>query len=250
MLNQKFYHGTTRKAIIAFGNLFNNIFIDRRDANGEVIQTVKVPLSYAPRQKFLAKISAQPDRPDQNFQTIIPRMGFEMTGIQYDPGRRVSFVQQNRGTNTTSTTLNSQYAPSPYNIDITLLAYTKNQDDGLQIIEQILPFFNPDFNLSLNAIPELDIKNDLPILLNSISYEDDYEGDFRTRRAIIWTLNFTLKLNYFGPISKQNIIRTAKTNIFNNEELTQRIQSGTFSVEPSNAVPGDDITFVDSFEDF
>ena len=250
MLNQKFYWGTTRKAIIAFGNLFNNIHIDRRDADGNVVQTLKVPLSYAPRQKFLARISARPDDQDASFQTIIPRMGFEMTGIAYDPGRRVSLVQQNRGVNNTTTTLNSQYAPSPYNIDVSLLAYTKNQDDGLQIIEQILPYFNPDFNLSINAIPALNIKNDLPILLNNISYEDDYEGDFRTRRAIIWTLNFTLKLNYFGPISKQNIIRTSVANTFNDAELTQRIQRYNVTTDPNNAIPGDDIDFVESFEDF
>jgi hypothetical protein len=250
MLNQKFYWGTTRKAIIAFGNLFNNIHIDRRDANGNVVQTLKVPLSYAPRQKFLARISARPDDQDASFQTIIPRMGFEMTGIAYDPGRRVSLVQQNRGVNNTTTTLNAQYAPSPYNIDISLLAYTKNQDDGLQIIEQILPYFNPDFNLSINAIPALNIKNDLPILLNNITYEDDYEGDFRTRRAIIWTLNFTLKLNYFGPISKQNIIRTSVASTFNDAELTQRIQRYNVTTDPNTAVPGDDIDFVESFEDF
>ena len=250
MLNQKFYWGTTRKAIIAFGNLFNNIHIDRRDADGNVVQTLKVPLSYAPRQKFLARISARPDDQDASFQTIIPRMGFEMTGIAYDPGRRVSLVQQNRGVNNTTTTLNSQYAPSPYNIDVSLLAYTKNQDDGLQIIEQILPYFNPDFNLSINAIPALNIKNDLPILLNNITYEDDYEGDFRSRRAIIWTLNFTLKLNYFGPISKQNIIRTSVANTFNDAELTQRIQRYNVTTDPNNAVPGDDIDFVESFEDF
>jgi hypothetical protein len=250
MLNQKFYWGTTRKAIIAFGNLFNNIHIDRRDANGNVVQTLKVPLSYAPRQKFLARISARPDGQDASFQTIIPRMGFEMTGIAYDPGRRVSLVQQNRGVNNTTTTLNAQYAPSPYNIDISLLAYTKNQDDGLQIIEQILPYFNPDFNLSINAIPALNIKNDLPILLNNISYEDDYEGDFRTRRAIIWTLNFTLKLNYFGPISKQNIIRTSVASTFNDAELTQRIQRYNVTTDPNTAVPGDDIDFVETFEDF
>ena len=250
MLNQKFYWGTTRKAITAFGNLFNNIHIDRRDADGNVIQTLKVPLSYAPRQKFLARISARPDGQDSNFQTIIPRMGFEMTGITYDPGRRVSLVQQNRAVNNTTNTLNAQYAPSPYNIDISLLAYTKNQDDGLQIIEQILPYFNPDFNLSLNAIPALNIKNDLQVLLTNVTYEDEYEGDFRSRRAIIWTLNFTLKLNYFGPINKQNIIRTSTVNTFNDAELTQRIQPYSVTADPNNALPGDTVGFIESFEDF
>jgi len=250
MLNQKFYWGTIRKSIIAFGNLFNNIHIDRRDGNGNVVQTLKVPLSYAPRQKFLARIAAEPNLPEEKFQTIIPRMGFEMSSIQYDPNRRVSLVQQNRAVNNTSTTLNAQYAPTPYNVDVNLYAYTKNQDDGLQIIEQILPYFNPDYNLTLNAIPALGIKNDLPILLNSINYEDEYEGDFTQRRAIIWTLNFTLKLNFFGPINKQGIIRTSIASTFNDQELSQRIQRYNVTVDPNTAVPGDDIDFVETFEDF
>lgn len=250
MLNQKFYWGTTRKAIIAFGNLFNNIHIDRRDAAGNIVQTLKVPLSYAPKQKFLARITAQPEDPIQKTQTIIPRMAFEVVGIQYDPNRRVSLVQQNRAVNGTATTLNAQYAPTPYNINMALYSYTKNQDDGLQIIEQILPYFNPDFNLSINAIPQLGIKNDLPILLDSISFEDDYEGDFRTRRAIIWSLNFTMKLNYFGPINKQGIIKTTNVNTFSDPELTQKQQSYSVTVDPTSSIPGDTFDFVESFEDF
>lgn len=250
MLNQKFYWNTIRKSIVAFGNLFNNIHIDRRDSSGNVVQSLKVPLSYAPRQKFLARISAEPNLPEENFQTIVPRMAFEMIGIQYDPNRRVSLVQQNRAVNNTTTTLNAQYAPTPYNIDINLYTYTKNQDDGLQIIEQILPYFNPDFNLSINAIPDLNIKNDLPILLNNITYEDDYEGDFRARRAIIWTLSFTLKLNFFGPINKQSIIKSVNVDTFSNIDLTQRQQSYTVTVDPNSAVPGDNISFVENFEDF
>jgi hypothetical protein len=249
MLNQKFYWGTTRKAIIAFGNMFNNIHIDRRNSTGTVIQTLKVPLSYAPKQKFIARITAQPGE-IQKTQIIIPRMAFEIVGMQYDPNRRISLVQQNRNTNDTSTTLNSQYAPTPYNINMALYSYTKNQDDGLQIIEQILPYFNPDYNLTLNAIPQLGIKNDLPIILDSVTYEDDYEGDFRNRRAIIWTLNFTMKLNYFGPISKQGIIRTTNVNTFSNPELTQQQQAYSVTVNPNTAVPGDTFDFVETFEDF
>ena len=183
MLNAgKFYWGTIRKSIVAFGNLFNNIAIDRRDGTGAVIQTLRVPLAYAPKQKFLARIAAQPQSFEQSFQTYLPRMGFEMTGLQYDPGRRISLVQQNRALNGSSTsTLNAQYAPSPYNVSMVLYAYVKNQDDGLQIIEQIMPYFNPDFNLTINAVPALNIKNDLPIILDSINYEDEYEGDFTAR---------------------------------------------------------------------
>ena len=250
MLQQKFYWGTIRKAIVAFGNMFNNIHIDRLNASGQVVQSLKVPLSYAPRTKFLARIAAQPQAAEQNFQVLIPRMAFEMTGIQYDPNRRVSLVQQNRAINNTTTTLNAQYAPTPYNIGVSLYIYVKNQDGGLQIIEQILPYFNPDFNLSINAIPALGIKNDLPIILNSVNYEDDYEGDFRQRRAIIWTLDFTLKLNFFGPINKQSIIRSSTVNTFSDQSLSQRQQAYNVTVTPGDAVPGDDLDFVETFEDF
>ena len=250
MLQQKFYHSTIRKAIVSFGNLFNNIHIDRINGDGEVEQTLKVPLSYAPRQKFLARIQALPQAETANFQVLLPRMGFEMVGIAYDPNRRVSLVQQNRSNNNTVNTLNSQYAPTPYNVDINLYAYVKNQDDGLQIIEQILPYFNPDFNLSINAIPQLNIKNDLPIILNNISYEDDYEGDFSARRAIIWTLNFTLKMNFFGPINKQGIIKSSTITTFSDQALTNQQQSYNVAVDPNTAVPGDDIEFIETFKDF
>lgn len=250
MLNQKFYWGTIRKSVVAFGNLFNNIHIDRLNSSGEVVQTLKVPLSYAPKNKFIARIEAQPQSFEQSFETFLPRMGFEMTGLQYDPNRRVSIVQQNRAVNSTTTTLNAQYAPTPYNINMGLYIYSKNQDDALQIIEQILPYFNPDYNLTLNAIPVLNIKNDLPVVLNSINYEDDYEGDFTKRRSIIWTLDFTLKLNFFGPVNKQSIIRTSVANTYNDAGLTQRIQNYNVTVDPGNAVIGDNITFVETFEDF
>ena len=135
MFNNKFYHGTVRKSIVAFGNMFNNIHIDRLDSSGNITQTLRVPLSYSPKAKFLARIAAQPQSFEQSFQTFLPRLGFEMLSLTYDPARRVSLVQQNRALNGTSTTsLNSQYAPTPYNISMTLYVYTKNQDDGLQII--------------------------------------------------------------------------------------------------------------------
>jgi hypothetical protein len=241
MLNQKFYWGTIRKSVIAFG---------RRNDSGEVVQTLKVPLSYAPKSKFLARIAAQPQSFEQSFQTFLPRLAFEMAGIVYDPGRRISLVQQNRAVNATSTTLNAQYAPTPYNINMMLYCYTKDQDDGLQIIEQILPYFNPDFNLSLNAIPALGIKNDLPIILDSVSYDDNYEADFNLRRAIIWTLSFTMKLNFYGPINKQGIIRTTTVNTFSDAALANKQQTYSAQVDPSTAIPGDDIGIIETFEDF
>jgi hypothetical protein len=248
---QKFYHSTIRKSVVAFGNLFNNMFIDRRDQNGNVIQTLKVPLMYAPRQKFLARIDAISDSLTRSdIQVILPRMAFEMLSIQYDPSRRVSLIQQNRAVNNTNTTVNSQYAPSPYNIEMALYIYTKNQDDGLQLLEQILPYFNPDFNLTINAIPQLGIKNDLPIVLNDVNYQDDYEGDFEQRRSIIWTLNFTLKLNFYGPISRQGIIKNVNVNTYTDQELSNQLSRYNVTIDPINAQQGNVVTFVETFEDF
>jgi len=247
---EKFYHSTIRKSVIAFGNLFNNIYIDRKDSNNNIVQTLKVPLSYAPRQKFIARIDALPTEESRSFQVLLPRMAFEMTNIAYDPSRRVSLVQQNRGINSTSNTLNTQYAPTPYNIEMFLYAYVKNQDDGLQIVEQILPYFNPDFNLTLNTIPTLNIKNDMQIVLNSVNYDDQYEGDFTQRRAIIWTFNFTVKLNFYGPISKTGVITSVYTDIFNNVDMTERIQQYEVTIDPSDAQRGNVTSFVETFTDF
>lgn len=248
MLQQKFYHSTIRKAVVAFGNLFNNIHIDRKNENNEVIQTIKVPLAYSPQQPFLAKIKQQPVAEDAKFQVTLPRMSFEMIGVQHDPSRKVAPTQQNRINNTSSTTQTAQYAPAPYNISMMLYVYSKNQDDALQIVEQILPYFNPDFNLTVKAIPQLGITHDLPILLDSVSVDDQYEGDFSGSRMIMWTFSFTLKLNFYGPLERQNYIKSVYTNTFSDNNLQNNIT--TYNVTTAN-VPGDiNITYVESFEDF
>jgi len=231
--------------------MFNGITIERKDAAGNSVQIQRVPLSYSPKQKFLAKIRQQPNTDESNFQVILPRMGFEMIALDYDPNRKISPLQQNRTLNS-STSASSQYAPTPYNISVLLYIYVKNQDDGLQIIEQILPYFNPDYNLTLKAIPELDIKNDLPILLNTIGFEDDYEGDMTTRRAIIWTLSFTMKLNFYGPVSKQGIINRVVANTFRNSDLTNQLQSISVSASnnTANAILAGNVSYIDTFIDF
>jgi len=249
MLDQRFYWGTVRKAIVAFGSMFNNITIQRTDADGNVVQLQKVPLSYSPKQKFLTKIRQQPNVDVQNVQVLLPRMGFEMISLEYDPNRKISPIQQSRTINS-STAANAQYAPTPYNINVVLYVYAKNQDDGLQVIEQILPYFNPDYNLTIKAVPDLNIKNDMPIILSSLGFEDDYEGDLTTRRSIIWTLSFVLKLNFYGPVSKQGIIRKATSNIFNDKELITQQQIITVQTDPTTANVTDSFGYLENFEDF
>jgi hypothetical protein len=250
MLDQRFYWGTIRKAIVAFGNMFNNINVERRDADGNIIQILKVPLSYSGKSKALARIQQRPNVDDRQVQIIVPRIAFEMTTLNYDYNRKISPVQQSRAVNATTTTLDSQYAPTPYNINVQLYVYVKNQDDGLQIIEQILPYFNPDYNLTMKSIPQLNIKNDLPIILDSVSFEDNYDGDFEDRRTIIWTLSFTMKLNFYGPVNKQGIIKKVVASTFNNANLSERINIITTTPDPLDAKPGDDIGFTDTIEDF
>jgi len=251
MLDQRFYWGTIRKSIVAFGNMFNNITIERKDADGNVVQLQRVPLAYSPQQKFLAKIKQQPNVDNTNFQVILPRMGFEMVSLDYDPNRKISPMQQSRTINS-STSASAQYAPTPYNINVLLYIYAKNQDDGLQIIEQILPYFNPDYNLTIHAIPQLNINNDLPIILNSIGFVDDYEGDMTTRRAIMWTLSFIMKLNFYGPVNKQGIINKVTTNTFRDAALSSQqsriIVEGTGDL--ANTIPAGNVTYLSTFEDF
>lgn len=207
---EKYYHGTARKAITAFGSLFTNIYVDRRnEKTGKVEQTIKVPLLYSPRQKAIATIEATPQSYEQEFQSILPRMGFEISGFQYDANRQTSATQFTR---TGAGKLN---APVPYNIDIKLSAYTRNQDDGWQIMEQILPYFSPDYCVNKNSIPDLNLEEDIPIILVGVNFNDMYDGAYTERRMIVWELDFHLKINFFGPVRKQGLIKKAVVDIKN-----------------------------------
>ena len=255
MLDQRFYWGTIRKAIVAFGNMFNNITIERKDAAGNVVQLQRVPLAYSPQQKFLAKIKQQPDVDNTNFQVILPRMGFEMVSLDYDPNRKISPMQQSRTINS-STTASAQYAPTPYNINVLLYIYAKNQDDGLQIVEQIFPFFNPDFSITVNEIPELGIKRDLQIILDSVNYNDEYEGGFDKRVTIIWDFNFTVKLNFYGYVDNATLIKETIQNLYIdntlavgtvpvNAEVGTKI---TTTISPADALPTDAYNYITDFD--
>ena len=244
----KFYWGTIRKCIIAFGNLFNNIEIDRLSTTGNIHKTIRVPLAYAPRQKFLARIDQLPNAEERNVQVVLPRMSFEMVGLEYDPSRKLASTQQNRYSTGTDV-LRTQYVPVPYNINLNLYIYAKNSDDALQVVEQILPYFNPDFNLTIKAVPDLNIKHDIPIILNNVDFTDNYDGEFTERRAIVWTMSFVMKTNFYGPATKQGVIRTAKVNYYDNPELSNLL--GTYTVTtPANVNPSNTIIFVETFEGF
>lgn len=220
MFAQTFYHGHMRKYVILFGTLFNNIYINR-EKDGTVYDTIKVPISYGPKDKMLARVDADPEL-EKPFAVVLPRMSFELSSLSYDPLRKLSSVKKNTVIQSATDTnqLRYVYNPVPYNMNFTLYIAVKNAEDGTRILEQILPYFTPDWTATLNIIPELGIKLDIPTILLDVSSEDTYEGDFTTRRAIIWTLDFSMKGYIFGPIKKSEQIKIANVNIFTSNDLT------------------------------
>ncbi len=251
-LRQHFYHQHIRKAIIAFGTIFNQITVKRYNADEEVVQSVRVPLAYSPKNKFLARIAEVPTPTTQAAAIILPRMGFEITGLQYNPSRKINLLTKNVavGQGDDPNTLRTQFTSTPYDMGVSLYVMAKNQDDGLQIIEQILPFFNPDFCVTVTDIPAMGIKRDLQIIMDNISYEDNYEGDYLQRRSIIWTLNFTLGLNMYGPVEQQGIIRTAIAKTYTDIEQPNYAQKYQVTTNPNDATVVDDWDYVEQFDEF
>jgi hypothetical protein len=247
MLGQQFYHETMRKIVVSFGTLFNNIQIVRKNSAGTIVQSMKVPLAYGPQQKFLARLNNDPAL-GAKVAVTLPRLGFEMTGITYDPTRKLNRVQKFRKVKTSSNDadkLDTQYMPVPYNINFTLYAMAKNSDDALQIVEQILPFFQPDYTLTINDMADMGIKRDVPIILNDVSYEDNYQGDFTERRAIIYTLGFTAKFYLYGPVTSSSVIKTVQVDQYTNlpDQSPKREQRYTVTPSPATSDADDDFGF-------
>jgi hypothetical protein len=214
MFGHTFYFSTIRKYVTLFGTLFNDIHITRTDANNTTIALLKVPLAYAPKEKVLARVDADPNI-DRQTAVLLPRMSFEMVDMKYDTSRKLNTVGRSVVKDTSSTSrLKYQYNPVPYNLSFRLYIYVKNAEDGTKIVEQILPFFTPDWTTTVQLIPEMGINMDIPVVLESVNIEDSYDGDFETRRALIWTLDFTLKGYIYGPIKKSGIIKFANTNFY------------------------------------
>ena len=256
MLGNQFYHETMRKIVVSFGTLFNNIQIVRKNSSGAVVQSMKVPLAYGPQQKFLARLNSDPALASKVAVTL-PRLGFEMNGITYDPSRKLNRVQKFRKVKKSADDadkLDTQYMPVPYNIEFTLYAMAKNSDDALQIVEQILPYFQPDYTLTINDMADMGIKRDVPIILNDVSYEDNYQGDFTERRAIIYTMTFTAKFYLYGPVTSSSVIKTVQVDQYTDlpDQSPKREQRYTVTPSPASADADDDFGFNEAtsfFED-
>ena len=256
--DQQFYHQHIRKAVIAFGTIFNNINIERKNAAGAVAQTLRVPLAYSTKQKFLTRIARVPDATTRGEVAItLPRMGFEIDQLNYDPARKISLINKNRaiGSGDDAQTVRYAFNSVPYNMGLSLYIFAKNQEDGLQCLEQIIPFFNPDFNVTINDLPELGIKRDIKITLDNVTYEDQYEGEFDARLSVIWTLNFTMRLNFYGNVANADVIKKAIASIYNdpnfsldNTATMNRVRQ-TISVIPGSATPADYYSFLEEFDE-
>ena len=254
MLGQQFYHETIRKVIVSFGTMFNDIQLVRKDNSGVITQSMKVPLAYGPREKFLVRLREDADLTKQVAITL-PRIGFEIKNLSYDSGRKLNRVQQFKKVKGSETKqLDAQYMPVPYNLELELYVMAKQSDDALQIVEQILPYFQPDYTITINDMSDMGIKRDVPIILGSVSYEDSYQGNFEERRAIIYTLTFTAKFYLYGPVTSDKVIKTVQVDQYTDSEINapSRQQRYTVTPNPASASADDDFGFNETtsfFED-
>lgn len=243
-MGEYFYHEIFKRTVVGFGNLFKDIHIQKVDKKENVINDMKVPLAYGPTQKFLARLTQQAEL-NQPTQITLPRMSFEMTAIAYDGTRKTQPTQMFK-TLDNGEKLKRVYLPVPYNVSFELNIMAKLNEDCLQIVEQILPYFQPSFNITVDLVDQIGEKRDIPIVLDSINFSDDYEGDFSGRRILIYTLTFTAKTYLFGPISDtgDGLIRKVQVDYhLDTKRTAPREVRYTVTPDPIDAEPEDDFGF-------
>lgn len=229
-----FYHEILRRTVIAFGSLFNEISIKHKNNSDEVTSVIKVPLAYGPTQKFLSRLNQSPDL-NKQVQITLPRMSFEFTGLTYDGTRKATTTQTFTSKSTEDgTETKKTYLPVPYNMQFELSIMSKLNDDALQIVEQILPYFQPAYTMTVELVDVINEKRDIPVILENITMQDDYEGDFSTRRVLIYTLRFTAKTYLFGPTSSatKDIIKKATIGFVAGDTITSPTREVVYTVEP------------------
>tara|TARA_Y100000052_G_C2947413_1_gene84825 strand:- start:718 stop:1473 length:756 start_codon:yes stop_codon:yes gene_type:complete len=213
MFGGHFYHATMRKSVAVFGTLFNNMNVIRKDGSGGILNQIKVPLAYGPKQKFLARLDQEAGF-DAPLAIKLPRMAFEITSLEIDDTQKLqkrNKIVETHASDITKRKTISHY--TSYNIGMSLYILTKNQDDGLQIVEQILPYFQPDYTVTIKPVDNFDLKQDVPIVLDSVSIDDQYEGEFTERRVLTYQLDFTMKMKFYGPTADVGLIREINVDI-------------------------------------
>lgn len=245
-----FYYETIKRMVSLFGTLFNNLYVLRKDSEGNVLSQIRVPLAYGPRQKFLARLQEQPDITAENVAIKLPRMSFEIVGMTYAPEMKTNRNIPAAIGNSTSTGTTQVFAGAPYRIQFQLSVMSKNQDDAHQIVEQIIPYFQPDYTVTVKQIPGFEDQIDVPFVLTGINMSEDYEGDFVNRRAIIYTLDFESRVRFYGPSVDKRIIKNAIVDVnhlVGNQPLLETISA---AVVPANAGPADPHTITTTITPF
>ena len=218
MFGTYFYHKRVRSAVSVFGSLFNNLYVLRKNSAGQTISQVKVPLSYAPKRNFIARLESMNNGEEAERRVAIklPRMSFEITSIAYDETRQLNKMNTlNKVVSGSTTTRQKIFSHTPYNINFDLNVYAKSQDDALQIVEQVFPFFTPQYTVTVKPFSNItDLTEDVPITLTSTNFSDDFEGAIEQRRTIVYTLSFEMKINFYGPLNTSKVIREVSNNIF------------------------------------
>ena len=249
MFGNHYYLERIKKSVAIFGTLFNNIYIVRRKTDDTSGGQIKVPISYAPKRSYLERIRENPNLDtDTKVAIKLPRMSFEITGFNYDQSRQLQKTNNFTQTGGSFNTRNKFFQFVPYQISFQLNIYAKSQDDAIQIVEQILPYFNPQYTLTIKPFSNFtDVKEDVPIALTGVAFTDDYENALQSRRTIIYTLDFNMNVNFYGPINDTNIIRSAISNVYNIEaglrDSDLLLQTVTVTPNPANASPDSDYGF-------
>lgn len=213
MLGSHFFHNLIRKYVVLFGSIFNDIYIDRIDANGTVQKSLKIPLQYGPKERYLARYRQNPDLL-REVSMVFPRMAFEITSINYDSTRKLNTIGKIRNTDSIANSLDIQYNPVAYNFDITLSIISRNTEDALRIVEQIIPYFTPQWTETLSLVDGMNINMDIPIILKQVQMIDTYSNNFEEKEWIIWDLTFVLKGYLYGPTRRKSIIKQSILNAY------------------------------------
>jgi hypothetical protein len=218
MFGYQYYHGILRKYVIMFGNMFNDIDVVRYNNAGSEVQSIRVPIAYGPKEKFLARLRTDPSL-DRKVAIQLPRLAFEITDMSYAPERGLNKLGVSTGIGTTPNTIRKAQSPVPYDITFTLYAMFANNEDAVQVIEQILPFFRPEWTHTLKLVPSIADTFDVPTVFAGMSIEDSYDADFQSRRAIIYTMTFIVKGYLFGPVKNKGVIKRTVVDLSANNVI-------------------------------
>jgi hypothetical protein len=254
-----FYHGTLEKVTKAFGTLFNRIYVVKYDASGNEVERNLVPINYANRHAYIARLEAQPELEDLvAVEAIFPRMAFEITGIAYDSNRKLNTIHRHKTDLGDDFTVNTAYQSVAYNVDFGLTIIAKHVVDANQILEQILPYFTPAYTIKINAIPEMGYEENIAIELNAVVPSDNYQQELEMQqRQVRFDLSFTAKINFHGPVDRSGIIKKAQIDILTPKDFddatlskTPRIARSTTITDPPDANPGDDFGYTQTWQEF